>query len=71
MRDQDFRWGRSLLPRRRVAGQYLEDPWSIITFVRFEGIAIHFLEARLNEAALRQTLSRVWCRQQWWEDKVG
>ena len=23
-----------------------------------------FPEARLNEAALRQTLSRVWCRQQ-------
>jgi len=30
-----------------------------------------FPEARLNEAASRQTLSRVWCRQQWREDKVG
>ena len=27
----------------------------------------HLPEARLNKAALRQTLSRVWCRQQWWE----
>jgi hypothetical protein len=39
--------------------------------VGFEEIAIDFLEARLNEAASRQTLSRVWCRQQWREDKVG
>ena len=28
------------------------------------------LEARLNEAALRRTLSRAWCRLQWGNDKV-
>ena len=39
--------------------------------VGFGEIAIDVLQAGLNEAASRQTLSRVWCRQQWREDKVG
>jgi hypothetical protein len=34
-------------------------------------VARDFPDARLNEAASRQTLSRVWWRQQWREDKVG
>jgi hypothetical protein len=49
------------LKRQLPSGFLLDDGKPDVFRVRsrFEEIAIHFLEARLNEAASRQTLSRV------------